>query len=262
MMLTVDKGSFSYPHGQPVLKDVSFSLAGGQIMAVLGPNGIGKTTLLKCVIGLLRWSRGESRLDGRSIAALDSRRLWQTVSYVPQARSTNVIYTGRQMIMLGRSARLGPLQTPGPGDMEVVDQVCARLGIQRLTAKACNRMSGGELQMVMIARALAAQSRLLVFDEPESGLDFRNQLLIMDTIRQLAADDGIACLFNTHYPEHALRIADQALLLGQDGSYVCDAAPQVVSDDNLTRFFGVRIHVGDVDCQGHHYPAVIPLALR
>ena len=116
------------------------------------------------------------------------------------------------MILLGRSSRIGTFGTPEKADRERCERAMEELGIAHMRRKLCNQISGGELQMVLIARALCAEPKLLVLDEPESNLDFRNQLIILETIRRLSREEGLCCIFNTHYPGHALRISDRALV--------------------------------------------------
>ncbi len=213
MMLSVENGCYKYPRSErQILKDICFELDEGQLLAILGPNGAGKTTLLRCVMGLLKWEKGVSRLEGRDIRRIPNRELWQTVAYVPQAKAAAAIYTTEEMILLGRSSRFGLLAQPKAEDMAVVRQVMERLHIEHLAGSKCSEVSGGELQMVLIAKALAAEPRVLVLDEPESNLDFRNQLLILDAISSLTAE-GMTCVFNTHYPAHALQRADRALFM-------------------------------------------------
>jgi iron complex transport system ATP-binding protein len=123
------------------------------------------------------------------------------------------------------------------------------VGIAHLKDKVCNEISGGELQMVLIARALAAQPSMLVLDEPESNLDFRNQLIILDTIERLARERNISCVFNTHYPAHALKIASHALLLTRDGT--CDFGParELINEKNMRRAFAVKVHIHELQIE-------------
>ena len=135
------------------------------------------------------------------------------------------------------------------------------LGLSALREKRCSELSGGELQMVLIARALAAEPEVLILDEPESNLDFRNQLLVMDTLSALASR-GMTCVFNTHYPAHALRRAGRALLLSRDGTAVFGKTDEVVTERALERAFGVRAVIGEIDTDGGTVRDVIPLEIR
>ena len=261
MKLEIRDGTFGYDPRSPLLKNVNIAVEGGQIAAILGPNGVGKTTLLKCMTGILRWDSGRSTLDGEDISKMPVRKVWQKISYVPQARNTNVMYTGGEMVLLGRSAHLGMLQQPKTRDLEAADRAFRLLGIDHLRDKKCSQMSGGELQMLMIARALTAEAKVLILDEPESGLDFKNQLVILGVIRDLAKRDGISCVFNTHYPAHALQIADRTLLLGQDGASVYGDSLDIVTPERLREYFGVNVLIEAVPTGGGSYYSVIPVSI-
>ena len=219
MKLQVEQGTFSYGTGNPaVLKQLSFSLESGQILAVLGANGVGKTTFLRCLLGLLPWTDGRTLIDGQDIRRMPAKELWQRVAYVPQMRRAPVAYTVEDMVLLGRAGRIGTFAVPGAEDFQIVHGVLQRTGLGSLKNRLCTELSGGEYQLVLLARALAGQPQLLVLDEPEANLDFKNQLLILDLLEALAAE-GLMCIFNTHYPEHAIRWSRLALLLGRDGHY-------------------------------------------
>ncbi|MDR1137574.1 MAG: ABC transporter ATP-binding protein, partial [Synergistaceae bacterium] len=202
MIFSVERASFSYPRGRRILKDINFGIRPGQILSVLGPNGAGKTTLLKCMMGLLKWGEGASAIDGIPIDRINYRELWKKIAYVPQAKYSALSFTAEEMVVIGRNAHLGTFGQPGADDYRYAAQALDEVGAGRLKDKLCGEISGGELQMVLIARALAAHPSMLVLDEPESNLDFKNQLIILETIERLARERNISCVFNTHYPAH------------------------------------------------------------
>lgn len=260
MKFSVKNGSFSYGTHH-IIQDISFSVESGRILAILGPNGAGKTTLLRCMMGLTRWDTGASYLDGADIRTLPAHTLWQKVAYVPQARNSTMLYKAEDMVLLGRGAHLGTLQQPGEKDRAIAKKAMEIVGISHLQGKLCSKMSGGELQMVLIARALAAQPQMLVLDEPESNLDFRNQLIILKTLRELADTQGLSFVFNTHYPAHALSYADDVLLLEKNDQYHWGKSSQVMTEALLERTFGVRTHIGHFTVDGVDYVDVIPLSV-
>lgn len=259
MKLTVNNGSFAYKKGPKLFDSVSFEVKGGELLAVLGPNGAGKTTLLKCIMGLLKWSSGQSLIDGADIASMSERALWSRLAYVPQARSASPAFTAMQTVLLGRSSRIGVFSTPKSHDVEIAEEVMDSLGISALADKMCSEMSGGELQMVLIARALASEPGILILDEPESNLDFKNQLIVLNAMSSLAAK-GIACIFNTHYPEHALQRSGKALLLA-GGEALYGSTASVVTEANIERAFGVKAVIGSVETDESVFKNVIPLRL-
>ena len=207
MIFSVENGQFGYAD-RKILHGVSFSLESSEVMTVLGPNGVGKTTLLKCMMGLLNWENGKTLIDGKPMKEMKTSEVWRRIAYVPQSKGTALSYTAREMVLMGRSARLGLFSQPTKEDYRAADEAMEQVGITRLAQKQCSCMSGGELQMVLIARALCSNPEMLVLDEPESNLDFKNQLIVLETIQKLAKERGIAAIVNTHYPAHALKIAD------------------------------------------------------
>lgn len=259
MTLTVKDGCYSYgKNGRPILRNVNFETRPGDIVAILGPNGAGKTTLLRCTMGFLRWKSGQSLLDGRDIHKMPFRERWTSLAYVPQARGAASACTAEEMVLLGRSSHIGMFAQPGPEDLDRAHAAMERLHITKLMRKRCSEISGGELQMVLIARALAAEPRILILDEPESNLDFKNQLLIMETLSALAAD-GMTCVFNTHFPAHAMQRANKALLLGENGDSLFGEVGQVVTEENIQRAFGVRAVIGEIETPGQVLRDVVPL---
>lgn len=259
-MLEVKNGSFSYPKSAEIFSGLSFELGRGELMAILGPNGAGKTTLLRCIMGMLNWSSGISLLDGEDIRSMSPSRLWRKMAYVPQAKSASGAFTAFETVLLGRSSRLNVFASPKKEDVEKAEKAMERLGIDNLADKKCSQLSGGELQMVLIARALAAEPELLILDEPESNLDFKNQLIVLDTMAALSAE-GMTCIFNTHYPEHALRIADKSLILSKGGSYVFGETGKVVSRDNIRSAFGVEAAIGEIETPESILKNIVPLSL-
>lgn len=261
MKLEVTNGVFSYPGSERIiLNDINFALDSGDVLAVLGPNGAGKTTLLRCMLGFLKWKRGVTLIDGEAVGRIPQRRLWQKISYVPQARQAPVAYTVEEMILLGRAGEIGSFSTPKSKDMEALDSAVQRTNLESIRHRSCAELSGGEYQMVLIARALASEPELIVFDEPESNLDFQNQLLVLNLISQLSRD-GITCVFNTHYPAHALRWGNKALMLSKDGTYCFGNSREVVTEENIAQYFGVSAVIGSLETAEGMYPDVIPVEI-
>ena len=261
MNMEIVSGSFSYRHGEPILTDVSLSAETGQVVAILGPNGVGKTTLVKCLLGFLRWDSGFTRLDGADIRTIRGRALWRRVAYVPQARTPVFSYSVEEMVLLGRSPYLGDFSVPGAADREAARNAMELAGVTRLAGKRCDRLSGGELQLVLIARALAAEPELLILDEPESGLDFRNQIIVLDLIERLCREKGLTAILNTHYPDHALRISNRALLLFGNGIHLFGRTRSILTEEHMRSAFGVEVAIRRENVGGREYASVIPLGL-
>lgn len=260
MIFEVKNGSFGYKDTM-ILDDINFTVQDGEVMSILGPNGVGKTTLLKCMMGLLKWKQGTSTLDGQNIKNIKPREFWQKIAYVPQAKGSAFGFSAIDMVTLGRSAHLGTFSQPKEEDREAARRAMEDMGILYLKDKLCTEMSGGELQMVLIARALTIDPQMLVLDEPESNLDFKNQLIILETIRNLSKKRGISAVVNTHYPEHALKISDNALILNREGRNIFGRAEEIINEENMKKAFSVQVYIDQFHYQGTNYKSVVPLYL-
>ncbi len=258
MRLSVEKGSFYYKKNVPIFENINFEVNEGEILAILGPNGAGKTTMLRCITGMLKWKAGKSLLDGEDIASMPPRNLWSKMAYVPQAKSVSSAYTALEMVLLGRSSHLNIFEAPKQQDVDKAMEVLEFLGISRLADKKCSEVSGGELQMILIAKALASEPKVLILDEPESNLDFKNQLVVLDAMSNLAAR-GMTCIFNTHYPAHALQRAQKALILSKGGAYVFGDTVSVVTEENIRNAFGVDAVIGEIETPGNLLKNVVPI---
>lgn len=260
MKLTVENGSFSYKAGKKIFDNINFTIDTGDLLAILGPNGAGKTTLLKCIMGFLHLTNGKSTLNGKEIQKIPPRELWKKISYVPQAKSAVCSYTVEDMILLGRGSDIGFFRQPTKKDENAVAEIMHTMNLDFLKGKACNEISGGELQMVLIAKALISNPEVLILDEPESNLDFRNQLLVLDTISRLVSS-GMTCIFNTHYPAHALQRANKSLILDKNGNALFGDTAIVVTESNIEKAFGVKAVIGEVETHKNIMKDVIPLTV-
>ncbi|NSW95627.1 MAG: ABC transporter ATP-binding protein, partial [Bacteroidales bacterium] len=229
MQLEIRNGSFGYTKEQILLRDISFTLEQGKIMTILGQNGIGKTTLLKCLIGLLKWQKGQTLVDGKQFSSMKE---CDSIGYVPQAHKTVFAFTVSEMTAMGRARHVPFFGMPSKQDKQKVLDALETVGIGDIKDRLCSQLSGGQLQLVYIARALVNEPQLLIMDEPESHLDYRNQYMILNLIEKLREDRGISCIINTHYPDHALRISDCTLMLGRSG-YICGCSDDIITEENM-----------------------------
>lgn len=232
---------FGYP-GKPVGRDLDLTIRAGEVMALLGPNGSGKTTLFKTLIGLIAAQGGAIEIEGASIAGLDRRAMARHVAYVPQAHAAHFPYRALDMVVMGRTAHLGLFAAPTAADRARALEALATLGIADLADAAYTRLSGGQRQLVLIARALAQEARLIVMDEPTASLDFGNQVKVLAEVRRLAAR-GLAILLSTHDPGHAFAIATRVALIAA-GRLVAEGPPDVVlTATRLGEVYGIRVSV-------------------
>ena len=218
----------------------SLALEGGEVLALLGPNGGGKTTLLKTLLGLLPPLEGAVILDGADLAGMPVRARAKRLAFVPQIHVGTFAFSVEEVVLMGRSAWGSVFTPPSRRDREVTRTALARLGIAHLAGRPYTRISGGERQLALIARALAQEPRAILLDEPTASLDFGNQGKVLREIRRLAGD-GLAIAFSTHDPNHALRHADRALLI-RDGTPI--ALGPVA--DVLTRERLVALYQADI----------------
>ncbi|MCR5288603.1 MAG: ABC transporter ATP-binding protein [Treponema sp.] len=261
MTFEVKNGCFGYSGYKQILNNINLTVDSGQVLCILGPNGVGKTTMLKCMMGLLKWKSGKTIVDGRLLDSYDKRELWKKIAYVPQAKGNAFGFTAFDMVLLGRSSHLGTFEQPRPEDKDIALKAMEETGILWLKDKLCTEMSGGELQMVLIARALAVEPQMLVFDEPESNLDFKNQLIILNTISRLAKTKNISAIVNTHYPAHAMKIGDKALVLNKNGTSMSGRIDEVITEESLRNTFSVQVHINKFNYHEKDYRDVVPLYL-
>lgn len=223
---------------QAVLHDIDLSLRRGEILCLLGPNGSGKTTLFKTLLGLLTPLSGHIDVLGQDIGNWSRSAFARHVGYVPQAHEAMFAFTAHDIVLMGRAARVGRFATPSRHDHDVALRCLQLLGIDGLAGRIYTTLSGGERQLVLIARALAQEPQLLVMDEPTASLDFGNQLRVLQHVERLR-DTGLAVLMSTHQPEHALRCADRVALLAQ-GRLIAVGLPRATATvDNLATLYGV-----------------------
>lgn len=244
MKLKVKNASFSYDSKVDIIKNINFSLNQGEILSILGPNGVGKTTFIKNLIGLLNWHKGGTFIDDENIKNI--KNIWQILSYVPQAKLSAFTFEVLEMVVLGVNSHLKSFQNPNKKDYQKAEFLLNELGIAKLKNKLFNQISGGEQQMVLIARALINEPKVLILDEPESNLDFKNQLIILNTIHNLSKNRQITAVFNTHYPEHALEISDFSLILFKDTNYLFGKSDDVINERSLNDAFGVKVAIKEV----------------
>ena len=252
MSLTVENLSFSYGK-HPVLHELTFTAGAGELLAVLGPNGVGKTTLFKCVMGQERKYSGRIAADGADLAALTPRERAHRVAAIPQAHPLSFRYSAFDMVLMGTSHTLSPFNLPGEKERAAARAAMERVNIPHLADRPFDHLSGGEQQLVFIARALAQQAKILLMDEPTASLDYGNRLHVLGVVRDLSRA-GYTILLSTHDPQHALWYADRALALKAGRMLALGTPRKIVTADLLQQLYGRRIDLVETE-QG---PVLVP----
>lgn len=235
--------------GKAIVDDVNLSIRSGEILCLLGQNGSGKTTLFKTLLGFIRPIYGGITIDGRDISKFSRQEFARMVSWVPQSHTTPFAYKVREVVLFGRSVHLGMLASPGRADRTIAMRCLELLDIGHLADRSFTELSGGERQMVLIARALAQESRFMILDEPASNLDYGNQVRVIRKIRELARQ-SIGILMATHHPDHAFMTASMVAVL--DKGRLCHAGePEaMLTPETLKSLYGVEVQVFDAPVHG------------
>lgn len=256
MSIETNALTFSYDSA-PLLRGITFAAQAGETVALLGPNGAGKSTFFRCMLGFLHPQSGEVRIDGRAIGEYSQKELARKIAYIPQSYSPAFDYTVRECVLMGMTAQLGTFDAPSRAEEEKALRALESLGIAQLAARPCARISGGERQLMLLARALVQDAQVLLMDEPTASLDYGNSCRVMQRVQALGRS-GYTVIFSTHDPNQALRYAGRVLAM-QDGRLLADGAPEtVMTGELLSRLYGVRVRVERVCVDGRKIPVLLP----
>jgi iron complex transport system ATP-binding protein len=257
-VLEVSGLSFSYGVRQ-VLADVSFTTRPGDLIALLGPNGVGKSTLMRCILGFEKRFGGNISIGGTDVRSLPAKKLAQLVAYIPQSSAQVFDFTVGELVLMGASPRLGLLASPGRCEQDEAAEVLDSLGIGHLIHRGCGQISGGEYQLALLARALLQKAHILLMDEPTASLDYGNQFRVMERIAGLARRDFVV-LFSAHDPNQVLRHASRALIL-EGGAVVADGNPSdVMRADMLSGLYGIDVRSYLVGEGAERFTVCVPAA--
>jgi len=245
-MIALSAIRFTYDgRARTLFEGLSLEIPAGSITAILGPNGAGKSTLLHLILGMLKPRSGIVRLDGRPRHTYSRRALGRLVGMVAQTESIPFSFTVTDYVLLGRAPYLSPLGVPGLEDVRVAEEALARLGIEAMARRAIDTLSGGEQQLVVLARALAQQPRILLLDEPTAHLDLGNKGRVLRLVQEMVAD-GITAVFTTHEPDLVAAIADYVVLMRGGQTLAVGKMADVFTSQNLSQTYGVPVTVAQV----------------
>lgn len=259
--LKVSHLSFAYVE-RPILKDVSFEASSGDFIALVGPNGVGKSTLFKCILGFMKNYGGSVEADGENISNLSRMELASRIAYIPQSSAQVFNYTVLELALMGLATKLPMFSNPTKRDEQQVLSVLEELGIAHLAYKGCYEISGGEYQLVLLARALVQNAHILVMDEPTASLDYGNQFRVMDRIASLSNHEDFIVMMAVHDPNQVFLHANRALVL-KSGTIVADGTPRnVLSEELMSDLYGIEVHRHSITESTRSVEVCIPAGTR
>ncbi|HCX89041.1 MAG TPA: ABC transporter ATP-binding protein [Deltaproteobacteria bacterium] len=224
-----------------ILKEVDFSVRAGGMNTILGPNGSGKTTLFRCITGLWKLQRGKIVFEDKDISRISHAERAKIFAVVPQEHEPPFPYSVLDVVLMGRVSHVGLFASPTSDDYEVAEKAIQTVGISHLRDRAYTKISGGERQLVLIARALSQEAPILLLDEPTSHLDFRNQVVVLKKVREITRERGLTVLMTLHDPNLAMLFSDKVVVLN-GGSVICTGSPNaVITEDTMKRVYGIDV---------------------
>ena len=215
-------------------------------MTILGPNGCGKTTLLKCINRLTELQGGSILIDNRDISRLPRTQIAKTIGYVPQLHQPAFPFSVLDTVLVGRAPHLGLLESPTAKDMKIAEQSLETMGIYHLKDKAYTQISGGERQMVIFARVLTQQPSLLLLDEPTAHLDFGNQIRLLHEVKKLAAT-GLPIIMTSHFPDHVFMVSNLVAIMKEGAFLECGQPDEIITESNMRQVYGIPVSIRYID---------------
>ncbi|MBQ2653725.1 MAG: ABC transporter ATP-binding protein [Methanobrevibacter sp.] len=237
--------SFSYD-GEEIFSDISFSIDKGDVLCILGPNGTGKTTLIKCLNGLHEINSGEILINGNNIKKLSFREISKHIGYIPQSHVPSFPFKVLDVVVMGRAPYLNLTDSPKKEDIEIAENALKTLGIEYLKDKEYTNLSGGERQLVFLARILCQQPDILILDEPTSHLDFGNQIKLLEIIDNLAKS-GLSIIMSSHFPDHAFLSSNKVAIMKNKKFIDFGSPDDVVTEDNLKKAYSIDVKLIELD---------------
>ena len=245
-ILSIENATFSYNGSENIFQDINLTVDEGDVLCILGPNGCGKTTLIKCLNKLLELKEGQVFISGKNIKDIDQRGIARNIGYIPQGHVSTFAFSVFDVVLMGRAPHLEFLESPGREDYEKVEEALKKMGIYNLKDKPYTSLSGGEQQLVFFARVLAQEPRILILDEPTSHLDFGNQLKTMDIIKKLALD-GLSVIMTSHFPDHAF-ISSNKVALMKDCRFIGTGTPEeIITEEAMEMVYGIQVKIMELE---------------
>ncbi|MCG8481813.1 MAG: ABC transporter ATP-binding protein [Clostridia bacterium] len=262
-VLEIKDLNFSYGK-RKILNGIDFAIKKGEIFCIFGPNGCGKTTMLDCVLGLQKAEKGEIFFEGKNITEMKIEEIARKVAYVPQKHQHTFGYTVLEMVLMGRTAHTSMFDSPKKEDIKIAEACLKNVGMYAFKDRIFNNLSGGEAQLVKLARALAQETNLIIFDEPTSHLDFRHELNVIKYMAKLIKEFDMSIIMATHFPNHAFYFENQGLntkvaMMENGVFYAKGRAEEVLDEENMSRIFKIKTKVYKNVEADHFFNYMVPI---
>lgn len=264
--IQVNNASFSYGD-KLIFSGINFNVKQGEVFCILGPNGCGKTTLLDCILGLLKLNEGNIFIDEDDLINVKSNKIAEKMAYVPQIHQKSFPYTVKEIVLMGRAYKTTFFSSPTNEDKDIAWEAMKKVGIIHLADTPYTQISGGECQLVMIARALAQQPKIIIMDEPTSHLDFKNEIVLLETVVDLVTENNISIVMATHFPNHAYYFENNhvptTLGLMNNGIFEQVGSPsKVLSESNIQKIYQINSKILNYDVDEYtSVRQIIPLSI-
>ncbi len=244
-VLEVKKATFAYENSCNIFEDINLTVDAGDVVCILGSNGCGKTTLIKCLNRLHDLKEGAIYIKGMDIKRIDQRTIARNIGYIPQGHVSTFAFTVFDVVLMGRTPHIDYLDSPGKEDFRITEEALKKFGIYHLKDKPYTSLSGGEQQLVFFARVITQEPSILLLDEPTSHLDFGNQLKTLNIISQLSKE-GISIVMTSHYPDHAF-ISSNKVALMKDHKFIgIDSPEKIITKENMENIYGIEVKIMDI----------------
>ncbi len=244
--LEVKNATFSYDGKRNIFEDISFSVDYGDVFCILGPNGTGKSTLLRCLCNLYSLNAGNIYIDGKDISSYTPKKLAKKIGFIPQVHTPTFPYSVLQVVMMGRTPHLNTFASPSHSDKEIAFEALRTVNIEHIWDKPYTELSGGQMQLVLMARVLAQEPEILLLDEPTSHLDVGNQIYTIKMIRKLS-QKGLTLVMTSHFPDHTFLSSNKVGIMKDRKFLAMGPAEVVVTEENLQDAYGVPIKIVHID---------------
>jgi iron complex transport system ATP-binding protein len=245
-LLEVKNGSFFYEKGKNIFEKINFELKKGEIFCILGANGCGKTTLLKCITSINKLKKGSILIKNKDIFSFEVSEIAKNIGYIPQGHNSTFPYTVLDVVLMGRSSHLKMFESPGEKDIKIAEKSIKSLNIDYLKNTPYNEISGGEQQLTFIARVLTQEPKILILDEPTSHLDFGNQIRTLNIIKNLSKK-GLSIIMTSHFPDHAFIVGDKVAIMKNKKFIEIGKPENVITSENMKNAYGINVKILNIE---------------